>query len=251
MKTVKTCSNCKQEKPTTEFHVRSGHLFHSKCKPCRRIERQAKYAENPEAFRAVSAAWRANNPERAREVDKASKERTKEARRKYGRMHRELNKEKLQAYRKAYYSENRDRLIAMARAIRAERPEKVAEIKIKHYHSVQKHDEGFKAASIARRALKRTLKASGIQKQKETYKYLGYSHKELKAHLERNFSEGMSWENYGEWQVDHIIPIAEFVRLGVTCPKKINALENLVPMWAYENYAKSDNFELMSKPAMH
>lgn len=251
MKTVKTCSNCKQEKPTTEFHVRSGHLFHSKCKPCRRIERQAKYAETPEEHRAITAKWRLENPERAREVDKASREKNKDKRNRHRRMRRAADPEAARARDKAYYEANREKLIAIARQWHADNPEKSAAIRLKHYHSVLKHDEGFKAASIARRALKRTLKASGIQKQKETSKYLGYSHNELKAHLERNFSEGMSWENYGQWHVDHIIPIAEFIRLGVTCPKKINALENLVPMWAYENYAKSDNFELMPKPAMH
>lgn len=47
-----------------------------------------------------------------------------------------------------------------------------------------------------------------------------------------------------EWHVDHIIPVSELVRCGVTDPAKINALENLRPMWAKDNMSKGANFAL-------
>jgi len=62
--------------------------------------------------------------------------------------------------------------------------------------------------------------------------------------MERLFQDGMSWGNHGEWHVDHIIPVSEMVRLGVTCPKKINALSNLRPVWAEDNLRKNDGFDL-------
>lgn len=37
---------------------------------------------------------------------------------------------------------------------------------------------------------------------------VGYSTDELLTHLEKQFKPGMSWDNYGEWHVDHIIPRA-------------------------------------------
>ena len=37
---------------------------------------------------------------------------------------------------------------------------------------------------------------------------LGCSIQELKRHLERQFAAGMSWDNYGEWHIDHIRPLA-------------------------------------------
>lgn len=48
----------------------------------------------------------------------------------------------------------------------------------------------------------------------------------------------MTWENWGEWHIDHIKPVAQFIREGITCPKQINALSNLRPLWAHDNLSK-------------
>jgi len=69
---------------------------------------------------------------------------------------------------------------------------------------------------------------------------LGYSAEDLKQHLEKNFKEGMSWENYGLWHIDHIKPISSFDK--EEDPKIINSLKNLQPLWASENYIKSNKF---------
>lgn len=50
----------------------------------------------------------------------------------------------------------------------------------------------------------------GRRKNRHTYNALGYSLHELKVHLERQFLPGMSWNNYGTWHLDHIIPLASF-----------------------------------------
>jgi len=48
----------------------------------------------------------------------------------------------------------------------------------------------------------------------------------------------MSWDNYGEWHIDHIIPIslAKTLEEGIILSK----LENLQPLWAKENILKSN-----------
>ena len=69
---------------------------------------------------------------------------------------------------------------------------------------------------------------------------LGYTAYELKTHLEKKFKNGMTWENYGSWHIDHIRPISSFDK--TEDPKIINALENLQPLWAFENYIKSNKF---------
>jgi hypothetical protein len=48
----------------------------------------------------------------------------------------------------------------------------------------------------------------------------------------------MSWDNWGEWHIDHIEPVSKLVSSGVTEPSEINALSNLQPLWASENIAK-------------
>ena len=70
---------------------------------------------------------------------------------------------------------------------------------------------------------------------------LGYTPIELKNHLEYLFKEGMTWENYGEWHVDHIKPMCKFDRSEL--PSVVNALENLQPLWAKDNLIKGDKYE--------
>lgn len=72
---------------------------------------------------------------------------------------------------------------------------------------------------------------------------VGYNVLELKKHLEGLFIEGMTWENYGEWHIDHIIPISSFNIINVNCDnfKICWSLNNLQPLWAIDNIKKSNN----------
>jgi hypothetical protein len=69
---------------------------------------------------------------------------------------------------------------------------------------------------------------------------LGYSTADLIAHLERQFTKGMTWDNYGEWHVDHIVPVASFAITSAQDDtfKACWALSNLRPLWARENLKK-------------
>ena len=46
-------------------------------------------------------------------------------------------------------------------------------------------------------------------KEMSSTEYLGCNIETFKKHIEQQFTEGMSWENYGEWHIDHKIPTAE------------------------------------------
>lgn len=67
---------------------------------------------------------------------------------------------------------------------------------------------------------------------------LGYTISELRRHLEKQFSEGMSWENYGQWHIDHIVPCAAFDMTDKQSFQQCWALENLQPLWASDNIQK-------------
>lgn len=71
----------------------------------------------------------------------------------------------------------------------------------------------------------------------EIYYRLGYSSSDLKNHIEQNFVEGMSWENYGDWVIDHIRSICTF-KIG-TSMEVINCLSNLQPLWKEDNWKKN------------
>jgi hypothetical protein len=51
------------------------------------------------------------------------------------------------------------------------------------------------------------------------------------------FVEGMTWDNWGEWHIDHIIPLNTFDK--DTPIEVVNSLDNLRPLWAKENLKRS------------
>jgi hypothetical protein len=71
---------------------------------------------------------------------------------------------------------------------------------------------------------------------------LGYSLEEFKADLQAKFKDGMTWENHGEWEIDHIKPVVQFYREGIVDPKVVNALSNLQPLWKSDNRKKSSKY---------
>lgn len=69
---------------------------------------------------------------------------------------------------------------------------------------------------------------------------LGYTLSDLVRHLERQFLPGMSWDNIGDWHIDHIIPRASFSYKDERDDefKACWALTNLRPLWAKDNISK-------------
>lgn len=100
-----------------------------------------------------------------------------------------------------------------------------------------------KANGLLRSMLKRLLRCVSQQKLDGTSMLLGYSCVELIQRMEVQFQPGMSWNNHGEWHVDHKIPLAHFVKRGETRPHIVNALCNLQPLWAEQNLKKGKTFE--------
>ena len=81
-----------------------------------------------------------------------------------------------------------------------------------------------------RRLLTHSLKRLGKEKETHTIDSLGYSALDLKKHISSLFTEGMSWDNYGEWHIDHIKPVSSFNKSTPT--NIVNSLINLQPLWA-------------------
>jgi len=101
-------------------------------------------------------------------------------------------------------------------------------------------DAGFIVRESMSGMVKRICKLTGKKKNLKTIEYLGYTVVELKEHLESLFTDGMTWDNHGEWHIDHIVPVSWWLKNGVTDPSMINALINLQPLWAKDNLIKSD-----------
>ncbi len=78
-------------------------------------------------------------------------------------------------------------------------------------------------------------------------KLIGYPVLELMKHLEKQFKDGMNWENYGEWHIDHIIPCSVFDLENSEEQDICFHHTNLQPLWANDNISKSNRilFDLL------
>ena len=101
-----------------------------------------------------------------------------------------------------------------------------------------RNDPQYKAAHICRCRVRQMIRVHGGVKSSATFDLVGCTVQELMAHLEKGFAYGMTWENMGEWHIDHIVPCASF---DLTDPEQQKACfhwSNLQPLWAEENIRK-------------
>jgi len=87
----------------------------------------------------------------------------------------------------------------------------------------------------------RVRKALKQDKKEGSLEYLGCDINEFKQHIQTQFKEGMTWDNHGEWHIDHITPI----KYGnPTLEEVIERLHytNTQPLWASDNMTKGNRF---------
>ncbi len=97
----------------------------------------------------------------------------------------------------------------------------------------------FKIRVALKSRLYGALKSKGIRKTIATMKLAGCSLEFLKQHLESQFLQGMSWDNYGEWHIDHKIPCKAFDLTDSEEQKRCFHYKNLQPLWAIDNLRKN------------
>lgn len=94
----------------------------------------------------------------------------------------------------------------------------------------------YKLTVNLRSRLNGFFRVNNHNKSKNTIEIIGCSPQELKIHLEKKFTNEMSWDNYGEWHIDHKIPLS-----SANSEEELYKLchfTNLQPMWAIENIKK-------------
>jgi hypothetical protein len=221
---IKKCNKCNSEKEINEFYTCNGKP-NSICKICKNIQSKKYREDNKNYYIEYNKKYNEENKETLTEYRKEfykkyNKDGEHHERRKLTiqknidvvkknqKKYRDGNKEKLQKYHIEYAKENKEKLNNYK----------------KEYSKKNPHIKAWITT------LNNSLKRLNKVKESKTIEMLGYSAVELKQHIESLFTEGMSWDNYGEWHIDHIKPLSSFPK--DTPIKVVNSLSNLQPLWA-------------------
>jgi hypothetical protein len=156
------------------------------------------------------------------------------------------HKEKKSEYHKNWSEKNREHLTEYHKKWRTDNIDKWRKTKRVYEKNRKASDPLYKLISNFRTAIYQVLKESNVEKNRHYFDILQYTPEELIIHLESQFKDTMSWDNYGEWHVDHKLPITSFniEEMGDKEFMKCWALENLQPMWGDENIRKSNKILL-------
>ena len=102
-------------------------------------------------------------------------------------------------------------------------------------------NKNFQFSSNLRSRIYSALK--GNYKSLSTMFLIGCDIDYLMYHIQEQFTEGMSWDNYGDWHVDHIKPCAKFDLSKPEEQHKCFNYTNLQPLWALDNILKGDKYD--------
>lgn len=209
MKT-KICSKCKEEKELCLFGLnkKSKDGLRADCNDCRKIE---------------SLEYRKRNPEKRKETIKKYYENNKEKELLRFKKYREENPEKRKETCKKHNQNNREKYNEYARLWKK---------------SMRINNLYYKLISNLRTRTKSYLHYKTINPNSTIKDVIGCTPQFLKEHLESQFKDGMSWDNYGfyGWHIDHIIPLSSAKNEEELY--KLCHYTNLQPLWAKENLSK-------------
>ncbi len=94
----------------------------------------------------------------------------------------------------------------------------------------------FRVICNMRRRLHDVLKG---KKPKKTLELLGCSQEFFKSYIESKFISGMTWDNYGKWHLDHIVPLSKVDLSDLKQLEKVCHHTNFQPLWAADNLKKA------------
>ncbi len=161
----------------------------------------------------------------------------------------EKNKDKRKEYIKEWSRENSEKISIFMKEYRQKHLDRCREL---HRINEAKRRATIKGTLYSRMSasIGDALLKNKVGRKWETL--VGYTVYDLKEHLEKQFSPGMSWENRKDWHIDHIIPMSAF---NYEKPEDIDFkrcwdLKNLQPLWVHDNCVKQDKINHYFQPSL-
>jgi hypothetical protein len=247
----KICKTCNLELTIDQYHKPNM----GSCKKCTNIKQKEDRLKNLEKRRKMNLASYYKKREENLARAKSYAEKTKESKAEYDKRYREENKAKIAEYKKQWAIENAQQVFNQQKKYRQENAEKLSKEKSEYTKNNRpkinarqsKYDKKRRANDPLYRLIRNTrnmvLRYILGSKDKKTQEIVGCTFEELKLHIEKQFTEGMTWDNYGinGWHIDHIKPLA----MASTQEEIMasNHYTNLQPMWALDNLKKGATFD--------
>ena len=191
--------------------------------------------------------YRIKNIEKVLKREKKYRAKNKESIKERLKLYRIKNKEKIKERQKLYNIQNREKRLESYRIYHSKNKEKARLYRIQTKERTRKQarerwkkDIQYRLRSYMRSRIRCALKPQNAVKSNKASELLGCSLQEAMNHIQSQFKEGMSWDNYGfyGWHIDHIIPCSSFDLTDPEQQKKCFHYTNLQPLWCYENFSK-------------
>ncbi len=226
---MKTCAKCKNNLPDGEFHKGS-----CRCKKCRSADGREDYLKDPEKYKKRTMLWKKENQEIVKQMTTSWQSR---------------NPGKCRDARKKWYGKNKEHHNEVTACWWKSNREKAREYYKRRDQKEMSTPRGRLNNRMACRVRQSLKGEKGGRKWEEI---VGYTVADLREHLERLFTDGMTWENMSEWHIDHKIPISVFNFTKVTDIdfRKCWSLKNLQPLWKHDNIKKSNRLDCPFQPSL-
>lgn len=178
------------------------------------------------------------SPDQAKEYHRRYREARREKARRYAQEYREKFRDSINEKHRHFYLEHRERYLEKGRQWRARNPDLVRIYAREKARQYREERPAFRLMQAIRSRIRNAIKSKGGFKGQKTLEMIGCSADHLKAWLTFFFQPGMSWENYGEWHIDHVRPCAHFDLTNPDQQKECFNYTNLQPLWGKDNLKK-------------
>lgn len=118
-------------------------------------------------------------------------------------------------------------------------------VALKYYHKLYQTNPNFKLRDCISTLISMAFKKQSTQKSNKTMALLGCTIPQLRKYIEKQFQLGMTWKNHSlkGWHLDHIRPCSSFDLTKKSEQQKCFHYSNYQPLWAKDNWSKSNKWE--------